>query len=86
MDRLIQEDQAQLAISDISGQVREAIARKREEAIQKKKTREAARHVVCENYARITRRRNVRKVKKCLRGKKQRNEILGKQRKRNTRS
>ena len=41
---------AQLAISDISGQGGEAIARKREEAIQKKKTKDAARHVECENH------------------------------------
>ena len=50
VDRLIQEDQAQLAISNISGQVREAIARKREEAIQKKKSRDEARQVECENH------------------------------------
>ena len=49
VDRLIQEDQAQLAISDISGQVREAIARKREEAMQKKETRDTARHEECVN-------------------------------------
>ena len=52
VDRLVQEDQAQLTLSDISGQVREAIARisKREEAMQKKKSRDEARQVECENH------------------------------------
>ena len=79
MDRLIQEDQAQLAISDISGQVREAIARRREEAIQKKETRDAARHVECENPKQKSTQSEIMPA-----GEKTKKRNIGKQRKRNT--